>query len=94
MKVYVVEKGSYDDRQVMGAYATLEAAMEAHPVIITDAMKVEHQRLLEEHLIDQYDKLGWHTPYPPDSSWVNGPAAMLDLDDRKTITEFSVEGSS
>lgn len=32
MKVYVVEQGVYEDRKVVGVYATPEAAMEAHPL--------------------------------------------------------------
>lgn len=29
--VYVLEAGSYDERGIVGVFATLEAAMQAHP---------------------------------------------------------------
>lgn len=32
MTVYLVEVGAYDDRYIGGVYASVEAAMKAHPV--------------------------------------------------------------
>ena len=32
MKIYVVEKGCYESRHISGVYASLEAAIRAHPI--------------------------------------------------------------
>lgn len=80
MKVYVVETGCYEDRCVSGVYATLEAAMAAHPV--RDPIPKEQQRG------STHERPGGWQLSTDGRDWQNG----LDWSDHATITAYDVEG--
>lgn len=76
-RVYVVERGCYNDAYIAGVYATAEAAMLAHPVL----REPNHLRPAT------YERAGgWRSISPRE--WSNG----LDWEDAATIIEYEVEG--
>jgi hypothetical protein len=76
MKVYVVEKGVYEARHIAGVYATIEAAIAAHPVP-------------REPKVFPYERAGgWQREGESQICWWNG----LDGDDDiAQITEYDVQ---
>ncbi len=78
MKVYVVEKGLYEQRFVSGVYASPQAAMRANPPG-REGKRGDFQKGSAER------PGGWQET---DHGWDNG----LDWEEAASISEFEVEG--
>lgn len=79
MKVYVVELGMYASSQVVGVYATPDAAMAAYPPSREGKRGNPYSGSRER-------PGGWYKR--TDGAWDNG----LDFDEAAQVTEYDVEG--
>lgn len=94
MKVYVLETGCYEDRDIHGVYATPEAAMAAwHPA------PPIRQMLPAKIVFDSATGATVDLPERPASRWTYtwsrkdwGWEFDADFDDAADITEYEVEG--
>ena len=93
MKVYVVERGDYEDRCVVDIYATAEAAMEAFP----PAPRPEPRPTTHSRVYDSATGLTRdveHAPYQSRLSYAweqNDWGWSLDDGSSTTITEYEVQ---
>lgn len=76
MKVYVVERGCYEERYVAGIYSSVEAALAAHPLPREGVNKGPGSAERPG---------GWQST--GDGRWSNG----LDWDEAESITEMEVD---